>query len=82
MKIAKYMLAGFYCLLVLATTLPDLGRPKLATHTVRYGWPDVLCFAAILLPLVMVLVGIGRSKIIESIGWALMVVLLALRISG
>jgi hypothetical protein len=82
MRTAKRILAGFCCLLVLAITLPNLGRPELVTHTIRYGWPDVLCVGVILMPLVVVLVGINRSKIIEGIGWALMVVLLALRFSG
>jgi hypothetical protein len=82
MRTAKRILAGFCCLLVLVITLPNLGRPEFVTQTVRYGWPDVLCVGLILLPLVLVLVGINRSKIIEGIGWVLMVVLLVLRFSG
>jgi hypothetical protein len=82
MKIARYILAGLCCFLVLGITLPNLGRIELPTHTIRYGWPDVICVAVILLPFAVVVVGINYSKVVEGIGWVLMGLLLALRFSG
>jgi len=77
----RISVALFFCLLILAITIPDLGRPELSTHTVSYGWRDGLCIAMIITPLVLIVVGARRWRIVEGIGWALMVVLLALRFS-
>jgi hypothetical protein len=65
--------------LILAITIPNLGRIDVATQTARYGWPDAVCIAVIVAPLVLILAGINRFKIVEGIGWGLLIILLALR---
>jgi len=61
------------CVIILAITIPNLSGLEI--------WQDALSIGMILVPLVLILVGIGRSRITEAIGWVLMVILLALRFS-
>jgi hypothetical protein len=75
----RLVLATFICLLILAITLPNLGRPELSTHTIKYGWPDGLCIAMIVAPLILILAGAAKSRLAEGIGWALLLILLVLR---
>jgi hypothetical protein len=79
--ILRISVASLFCLLVLAITIPDLGRSELSTHTISYGWRDGFCIAMIITPLILILVGAACSRIAEVIGWILMVILLALRFS-
>ena len=79
MNWTKRIIASFLCFLILAITIPNLGRIDLVTHTAHYGWPEALCIAVILAPLILILVGVNRLKIVEGIGWVMLIILLALR---
>src|SRR5882757_5598760 len=77
--------ATLICLLVLAITLPNLGRPDLSdlsAHRIKYGWPEALCVSIILAPLILVFIGAGYSRRTESVGWVLLLIVLALRFVG
>ena len=70
--------AGVLCLLVLAATLPSLP----ISTTGRYGWPDAICIAVILCPLILVLISAGRSPNAERVGWVLLLALFGIRFFG
>ena len=83
--VSRVVGATLICLLVLAITLPNLGRPDLSElppHKIKYGWPDALCIAIIVAPLLLVFVGAARSRTAETVGWVLLLVILALRFVG
>jgi hypothetical protein len=50
-------------------------------HKIEYGWPDALCIAIIVVPL-LVFVGAARSRTTETIGWVLLLIVLAVRVAG
>jgi hypothetical protein len=74
-------MASLLCLLILAATVPSLGhhvRSTRRTLTVEYGWHDALWILMIVAPLVLVLFGVFRSRTVEGIGWAWLILLLVL----
>ena len=78
MILARRITSICLTLLILAITIPNLGRVNLATHTVHYVWQDLLWVAIVLVPMILILAGAKRSKLLEGIGWILMSILLAL----
>jgi hypothetical protein len=80
--VSRLVGATLICLLVLAITLPNLGRPDFsdpASYKIKYGWPDALCIAIIVAPLLLVFIGATRSRATEAVGWVLLLIVLALR---
>jgi len=75
MILARRIASICICLLILAITIPNLGRINLATHTVYYVWQDALWVVIVLVPMILTLTGINRSKALEGIGWVLMSIL-------
>jgi len=75
MILARRIASICICLLILAITIPNLGRINLATHTVYYVWQDALWVVIVLVPMILTLAGINRSKALEGIGWVLMSIL-------
>jgi hypothetical protein len=80
-------LAALICLVILAVTIPDLGRVNFSNMAsqggkaggITYGWQDGMCLFIIVAPLVLIVVGIMRSKIAERVGWVWLLIVLVLR---
>ena len=79
-KVVRWRLLGatLICLFILAVTIPNLGRPDIPTNTIRYGWPDALWILLNFVPLIVIFIGADRSPTAERIGWALLLIVLAL----
>lgn len=78
----RLLAAGFICILILATTIPDLGSIALPDHTIGYGWKDAAAIAIIVAPLILIFIGAACSRVAEYIGWALLLILFLLRFIG
>jgi len=76
---ARLVGASIICLFTLSITLPSLGSVSLPNHKIGYGWQDALAVVIIVAPLILVFIGLARSRMTERIGWVLMVILLGLR---
>jgi len=61
------------CLLVLAITIPNMGTVILPNHQIGYGWRDLLSVFAMVVPLFVIFVGAISSRVVEYVGWALMI---------
>ena len=71
--------ASLVCFFILAITAPNLGSVTLPNHKIGYGWPDALCVAVILAPLIVIFIGAAHSRLTEYIGWGLLVMLVVWR---
>ena len=71
--------AGVLCLLLLAITLPNLGHAVLPDGSRGYSWRDGMAIALIVAPFLFVVIGAGWSRLIECMGWAVLLLLLVLR---
>ena len=69
--IAFRIVASFFCVLVLAIAIPNLGSVTLPNHRIGYGWRDALSVAVMIVPLIVIIVGAICSRVVEYIGWAL-----------
>jgi ferredoxin len=67
--------AGFFSLISLAATLPNLGGSGAVPG---YRWPDYAWIGLVVAPFVFVVVGSLYSRAIETAGWMLTVFLLAM----
>jgi hypothetical protein len=81
MLLARRLTPIVVCLLILAVTIPNLGRIDRVSHMVYYVWQDLLWIAIVITPPILILLGINRSKALESIGWVLMSILLVMVLS-
>jgi len=83
--VSRLIAATLVCLIVLGITFPNLGRPDLSGLSPRrivYGWPDALCIAIIIVPLLIVFLGAAFSLVTETVGWVLLLAILALRFAA
>jgi hypothetical protein len=86
--VVRLVAASFVCLLILAIAIPNLGeivRPNTKIKEgsqIVYGWHDALCVAIILAPLILILIGVARSRIIECVGWVLLLIVVVLMFSS
>lgn len=81
MILAKRLISIFLCLLILAATIPNLGRIDPVSHKIYYVRQDWYWIAMVITPMILILLGINRSKVLEGIGWVLMCILLAMVIA-
>jgi hypothetical protein len=72
--------ASFLCLLNLAIVFPNL--KTYSNHQFVYPPGTVAYVAFFFAPLVLVLIGMRWCRLIEEIGWALLIVLLAVLFIG
>ena len=78
-KTLRLGLASLICLLILAITIPNLGRIDAATHTIKHGWYDGVSIGIITAPLALIFIGAAWSRVTERVGWVLLLILLVLR---
>ncbi len=76
----RLIVAACIDLLILAITIPNLGSVALQGHKIGYGWRDASSVAGMVAPLIIILIGAAWSRVTEYIGWALLIVLLILRV--
>ena len=65
------IVSSFFCVLVLAIAIPNLGSVTLPNHRIGYGWRDALSIAVMATPLIVIFVGAICSRVVEYVGWAL-----------
>ena len=75
----RLVVASLICLLILAITIPNLGSVPLPNHKIGYGWRDALSVGFIVAPLILIFIGAACSRVTEYVGWALLLIVLALR---
>ena len=74
--IMRLVVAACINLLILAITIPSLGSVPLPGHKIGYGWRDAAAVAGMVAPLIVILIGAAWSRVVEYIGWALLLILL------
>jgi hypothetical protein len=82
MILARRIVSVCLCLLILAVTIPNLGQINLAGHKVYYVWQDALWVGIVFVPMILILAGINRSKILEGVGWVWMAIVMIMVLSG
>jgi hypothetical protein len=78
--ILRLVAATVLCLVKMTIVLPNLFT--YSNHQFSYESGSACCIAWMVSPLILIFVGAVRSRLVEEIGWTLLILVLAARFIG